>query len=112
MNPLSNYPGVRSALYLVQWVANGVLTIAGVVFATMGTAIDSLPMWYVLSLAIAPVLWTYLGVTAQQNTPSARDVVEGNAEPPAPERGAIDVGTAVVIGILVVLVLIVLGFIR
>lgn len=71
MNPLDKYPAIRSALYMVQWIANGVLVIAGVVFATLGTALDDLPRWYVLALAVAPVLWTYLGVTAQSNTPKA-----------------------------------------
>lgn len=71
MNPLDQYPAARSALYLVQWVVNGVLTIAGVVFVTLGTNIDRLPEWYVLALAIAPVLWTYLGLTAQRNIPAA-----------------------------------------
>lgn len=112
MNPLDRYPSVRSALYMVQWVANGILTIAGVVFVTLGRDLDKLPEWYVLALAIAPVLWTYLGMTAQANTPSAQDVAGGNAPMPPPERGAIDVGTAVVIGILVLLVLVVLGFLR
>lgn len=69
MNPLDNYPSVRAALYMIQWVVNGVLTIAGVVFATRGVAVENLPEWYVLTLAVAPVLWTYLGVTAQSNTP-------------------------------------------
>lgn len=110
MNPLDNYPAVRSALYMLQWVANGVLTVAGVVFTANGTAIDSLPRWYVLALAIAPVLWTYLGITAQANTPSYKDVVEGDVPPPA--RGAIDVGTAVLIAILVLLVLLLAGVLR
>ena len=43
MNPLDRYPAVRSALYMFQWVANGVLVIAGVVFATLGTSLDELP---------------------------------------------------------------------
>ena len=67
MNPLDSYPKARKALYAVQWVVNGVLTIAGVVFVAQGTALDALPQWYVLALAIAPVLWTYLGLTAQSN---------------------------------------------
>ena len=70
MNPLDQYPQIRQALYLVQWVVNGVLTVAGVVFVTLGTDLDSLPSWYVLTLAVAPVLWTYLGITAQSNTPA------------------------------------------
>lgn len=77
MNPLDQYPQARKALYMVQWVANGVLTIAGIVFATNGTALDALPKWYVLALAIAPALWTYLGITAQTNvdkTPAGEHV--------------------------------------
>lgn len=70
MNPLDRYPSVRAALYLFQWVVNGVLTIAGVVFVSLGTPLDSLPQWYVLALAVAPALWTYLGITAQANTPT------------------------------------------
>lgn len=69
MNPLDKYPSVRAALYMIQWVVNGILTIAGVVFVTRGVAVENLPEWYVLALAISPVLWTYLGVTAQANTP-------------------------------------------
>jgi hypothetical protein len=80
MNPLDQYPGVRKALYTVQWIVNGVLTVAGVVFLTKGQDPSHLPEWYVLTLAIAPVLWTYLGLTAQANTPSAKDVVEGRAD--------------------------------
>lgn len=70
MNPLDQYPGVRRALYTLQWIVNGVLSIAGVVFLTQHTAPEDLPQWYVLALAIAPVLWTYLGLTAQKNTPT------------------------------------------
>lgn len=69
MNPLDQYPAVRWALYMLQWVVNGVLVIAGVVLATLGTALDDLPRWYVLSLAVSPALWTYLGLTAQSNVP-------------------------------------------
>lgn len=73
MNPLEQYPGVRKALYTLQWIANGVLTIAGIVFAANGTAIDSLPKWYVLALAIAPALWAYLGLTASANVAESQD---------------------------------------
>lgn len=67
MNPLDDYPQVRKALYFFQWLVNGVLAVAGAVFAVGDTSIDGLPEWYVLTLAIAPVLWTYLGITAQTN---------------------------------------------
>jgi hypothetical protein len=109
MNPLDKYPSVRSALYMVQWVANGILTIAGVVFVTLGRDLDKLPEWYVLALAIAPVLWTYLGMTAQANTPSAQDVADGNAPMPPPDRGAADVVTILLVAVLVVVLLILLG---
>ena len=75
MNPLEQYPGVRKALYTLQWIANGVLSIAGVVFTAQGTNLDALPKWYILALAIAPVLWTYLGLTASANV---------EPDPPAP----------------------------
>lgn len=71
MNPLDRYPAARSALYMLQWVVNGVLTIAGVVFVATDTGLDQLPSWYVVALAVAPALWTYLGLTAQQNVPKA-----------------------------------------
>lgn len=71
MNPLDQYPQIRAALYLLQWVVNGILTIAAVVFVSLGTPIDKLPEWYILTLAIAPALWTYLGLTAQRNVPAA-----------------------------------------
>lgn len=77
MNPLNEYPQARKFLYMVQWVVTGVLTIAGIVFAANGTDLDALPKWYVLSLAITPALWSYLGVTAQTNvdTPPAGEHV-------------------------------------
>lgn len=74
MNPLDQYPGVRRYLYMVQWVANGVLAVAGAYFAASSAGVDDLPHWYVLTLAVAPVLWTYLGVTAQSNVSNDGDV--------------------------------------
>ena len=67
MNPLDQYPQIRRYLYLLQWVANGVLSVAGAYFVAAGVAVDDLPRWYVITLAVAPVLWTYLGLTAQAN---------------------------------------------
>lgn len=60
-------PNARKALYTVQWAVNGILTVAGAFFAATGQA-DTLPSWYVVALAVGPVLWTYLGVTAASNT--------------------------------------------
>lgn len=68
MNPLNDYPAIRRVLYIVQWVYNGVLTVAGATFVALGrTDVTTLPTWYVLALAVGPVLWTYLGLTAQAN---------------------------------------------
>jgi len=67
MNPLDQYPQARKALYVVQWVVNGILTVAGAVFLINGTDMNDLPQWYLLTAGIAPVLWTYLGITAQTN---------------------------------------------
>lgn len=69
MNPLEDLPQVRKILYVIQWVVNGVLTLAGVYFVAQGTAMDDLPQWYVLALAMGPALWAYFGLTAQNNVP-------------------------------------------
>ena len=73
MNPLDRYPRAREVAYFIQWTVNGFLTIAAVVFATLGTRLEDLPRWYLLVLAIAPALWTYLGLTAQQNVTERTD---------------------------------------
>lgn len=70
MNPLNDLPAVRKVLYVVQWVVNGVLAVTGAVVVVKGWGIEQLPEWYVLALGVGPVLWTYLGITAQQNTPA------------------------------------------
>lgn len=75
MNPLDDLPGVRKVLYVVQWIVNGILVVAGAVFVVQGTDVSELPKWYVLTAAIGPVLWTYLGITAQQHVPDDEDPV-------------------------------------
>lgn len=77
MNPLNDYPAARLWLYRVQWVLNGVIAVLGAYFAVTQTAIDDLPQWYVVTLAVLPVLWTYLGVQAAANTPTVPPPVEG-----------------------------------
>lgn len=73
-NPLNKYPKIREYLYLLQWVVNGVLAVAAVVFLVQGTDLDDVPKWYAYAVAIGPVLWTYLGITAQTNvTPDLPD---------------------------------------
>lgn len=69
MNPLDNMPQVRKVLYVIQWVVTGIQTVLSAWFAIGDRPMDRWPEWFVASLAIAPVLWTYLGVTASKNTP-------------------------------------------
>jgi hypothetical protein len=69
MNPLDQYPSVRKALYLIQWLANGVVGVLGIVFTTQGQS----PAWYVLTVACLAFVWTYTGITAQSNTKPAKD---------------------------------------
>lgn len=110
MNPLNDYPAVRKIAYHFQWLVNGFLTIAGVVFAATSTGLDALPEWYVITLAVAPALWAYLGLTAQANVPSFEDVAEGKADPP--EEGDVGVLEALLIVLLVVVLIVLLGGIR
>lgn len=64
MNPLANYPGVRKALYIVQWSTSGLMLLIGVAFGTSQTA---LPAWYAVVSAVLSALWTYTGITASSN---------------------------------------------
>lgn len=71
MNPLDNLPQVRKVLYVVQWVLNGIATVLSAWFLASDRPMDRWPEWFVVSLAVLPVLWTYLGITASKNTPVA-----------------------------------------
>lgn len=108
-NPLNNWPEARKVLYLIQWVYNGAAAFLGAYFAVEGTPVDELPKWYVLALGIAPVVWAYLGFTAQNNVPSVRDVAAGAADPADVERVIEDERGYLtwVIGLLVALILLV-----
>lgn len=67
-NPLNDYPKVREVLLAVQWVANGIQVVLGALFAFIyGPDLANWPVWFLASLAVAPVLWSYLGFTAQRN---------------------------------------------
>jgi hypothetical protein len=104
VNFLNDYPTARKYLYLVQWVVNGLFAVLGAYFVAAGYAVDSLPQWYVIPLAVAPVLWTYLGLQAGANTPS-------NAAPPPYEgpgdRGATNLLYAAGVALLLLAVLLV-----
>lgn len=82
MNPLEQYPKIRSALYFVQWAVNGLLAVAGAIFVARQTPLDQLPEWYVLACAIGPVVWAYLGMTAQRNVNTGPITVAGTVVDP------------------------------
>lgn len=73
MNPLDDYPQIRKLLYRIQWAVNGIMLLAGGYFAAADTALDDLPKWYVLALALLPIAWTYFGLTASANVPDSED---------------------------------------
>jgi 4-hydroxybenzoate polyprenyltransferase len=106
VNPLDQYPKLRKALYLAQWVLNGVTGVLGIVFTAQGDT----PEWYVLTVAVLAFVWTYAGITAQTNvTPT---------EVPMPkhlknEKGVYQFNwlTVVVLVLIIFIFLIVAGFI-
>lgn len=67
MNPLNDYPAIRKTLYKVQWILAGVSTLLGAYFTLSGYDVADLPSWYVIGIGLLPVLWTYLGITADKN---------------------------------------------
>ena len=68
MNPLDQYPKVRAVLYLIQWIASGVLFVASAVVlaVTQGEA----PLWLTATTLGFNAFTAYTGLTAQKNTPS------------------------------------------
>lgn len=68
MNPLDNLPQVRKVLYVLQWVVTGIQAVLSAYFTTVADRpMDRWPEWFIASLAVGPVLWTYLGITASSN---------------------------------------------
>lgn len=66
-NPLDRHPRIRQGLLDLQWGLTGVQTVTAALFAFMyGTPADW-PVWFLGSLAVAPVAWSYLGFTARNN---------------------------------------------
>lgn len=92
MNPLTSIPPtVRAVLYYLFAVGSVVVTYCA---AKGYLGVEEVSLW----AGIAAVF----GFTAGANTPT------GSRN----DRGAVDVGTAVLVGILVLLVLVVLGVLR
>jgi hypothetical protein len=82
VNPLNEYPKVRKAAYIFQWAVNLVLGVLGIVFLN---TYDEVPEWFIIAGLVFNFIWSYTGLTAQQNMPSYENVVEGDAPPPPPE---------------------------
>lgn len=66
MNPLSDYPRLRKALYTAFWVLGGVLAVWQVVVASVEGMTN--PTVLVALLAAYPVAGAYIGFQAAQNT--------------------------------------------
>lgn len=71
-NPLDSRPQLRERLYLVQWLVNLIVGVAGIVLTALGLA----PSWFTIAVSALSFVWTYLGLTAssnvQQGAPDAR----------------------------------------
>lgn len=89
-NPLDRYPAVRAALYMVQWIFNGITVVLSAVFTFTTGMPDDWPRWFLGILAVAPVIWTYLGLTAQANVwnPPPADTPHEAEDFPEDDRGA------------------------
>ena len=69
MNPLDAYPQARRIAYFVQWTVNLVLGVIAVVLTTLGES----PLWYVITTGVFNFIWSYTGLTAQQNVTEGTD---------------------------------------
>lgn len=78
MNPLSMYPKVRNALYLVQWILSGALLIitAVVLVVTEGNS----PLWLTATTAGFNAFTVFTGRTAQSNTDTEMPVFYDDGE--------------------------------
>jgi hypothetical protein len=106
VNPLNEYPTIRRYAYLFQWVVNLALGILGIVFLNIYT---QMPEWFLITGLVFNFLWSYTGLTAQQNVPSYRDVVEGDAPPPDLEDGTASWFPVVVVLLLLGILLVLVG---
>lgn len=100
-NPLDNYPQIRKFLYLVQWITTGLTGAAAIYF----TAINEDPQWFKVLIAMLAFIWTYTGITAQQNVPGGGGGNQMFGNPlERDERGVINYGggAGIVVGILAV----------
>lgn len=98
-NPFENNPTFRKVTYRAQWLINGALAVLAAFFAATSDGITDFPKWYLVLVAVLPVLWTYLGVQADTNTSAP-------ATPPKNQGGYIARGGGLLhnIGVLLIVV--------
>ena len=101
-NFLDEFPKARKWTYFFQWTVNLALAVLGAYFATVKDSIEALPDWYVVALAVAPILWTYLGLQAGANTPASSPPPPDNVD----ERGSVSVLEALLVALVVILILV------
>lgn len=111
VNPLDEKPQIRKALYLAQWICNGLIGAYSIVILAQS---DTPPKWFTIVVAVLGFLWTYTGITAQGNTPAGG--VPGNPDPAAvvghkDEVGAGEVDLLVRVVCIVLLVVLVVWII-
>jgi len=73
VNPLNEYPEVRRTLYILQWAVSLVMGVLGIVLSVNGDGVSDLPTWYVTTGLVLSFVWSYTGITAQQNVPTDPD---------------------------------------
>lgn len=69
MNPLESYPKIREYLYMLQWFVNLILGAIAVILTIQNLS----PAWFIMTTAVLNFIWTYTGLTAQQNTRAIGD---------------------------------------
>jgi hypothetical protein len=108
VNPLNEYPQARKYAYIVSFVVGLALGAFQVGFAAAEH--HGLPTWLKVALAVYAFVAAGLGLTAAQNVPSYRDVVEGDARPPAGVRRRGELGQSALYVALLVLVILAIVF--
>lgn len=95
---LDDYPGVRKALYIAQWVVNLALGITAIILTSQGQS----PEWFVITGAVFNFIWTYTGTVASKNVSNGNEGGNG----PLPENGDANVVLVLLIGIAIAVLLI------
>lgn len=109
MNPLTGLfsPATRKAMYVVFALAG---LAVGAVMAWCGATDQAQPDWVDGATAVLTYVGAGLGLTAASNVPTP-DTDEPGGQPEGDVRGAIDLGTALLVAVLLLVLLALLGVI-